>query len=188
MKEGLRTEMRIKLKSRADDGAEAYPFMPRGTRTLFGYLAFGGELSVAAILREAAARGIAVAAPRVAGKDLEFLQIDPDSGPFATGAFGIREPLPDARRIFPSEEAIRFPLAILVPGLAFDRGGGRLGRGAGFYDRFLARLLADYADRRAEITLIGVCRSLQIVERVEREPHDIPVDCLLTENGDILCV
>jgi 5-formyltetrahydrofolate cyclo-ligase len=82
---------------------------------------------------------------------------------------------------------VRFPVLILVPGLAFDRLGNRLGRGAGYYDRFLESFFASYPEKRDEITLAGVCHSFQIVERVPVAAHDIPVDCLLTENGCILC-
>lgn len=64
--------------------------------------------------------------------------------------------------------------AVIVPGLAFDRRGQRLGRGGGFYDRFLARL-------PATVRTIGVAFDLQRVDHVPTDPHDAPVQTLFTE-------
>lgn len=76
--------------------------------------------------------------------------------------------------------------AILVPGLAFDLRGGRLGRGGGFYDRYL-----DHLEPRGEAasrpTLIGVCFGVQLVERVPLEAHDHRVDRLVTESARLAC-
>jgi 5-formyltetrahydrofolate cyclo-ligase len=66
--------------------------------------------------------------------------------------------------------------AILVPGLAFTKTGQRLGRGGGFYDRYLASL-------PAQTIKIGVCFGLQIVETLPIEPHDQRVHAVVTENG-----
>lgn len=65
---------------------------------------------------------------------------------------------------------------VLVPGLAFDRRGRRLGRGAGYYDRFLARLTGP-------TQIIGVCFDEQIVDDVPVEPHDVRMHVLLTPSG-----
>lgn len=72
--------------------------------------------------------------------------------------------------------------AILVPGLAFDRRGGRLGRGGGFYDRYLERL----GSARAP-TLIGVCFEAQVTDRVPMESHDRTVDLVVTERSLLKC-
>jgi len=63
---------------------------------------------------------------------------------------------------------------VIVPGLAFDVHGHRLGRGGGFYDRFLARL-----GRRT--TLIGICCDQQIVDQVPLDDHDVPMDYVVTD-------
>ncbi len=70
--------------------------------------------------------------------------------------------------------------AVLVPGLGFDRSGARLGRGAGFYDRYLPGI-------RPETLVIGVCFEVQVVERVPTEGHDRLVDTLVTERGWTEC-
>lgn len=69
---------------------------------------------------------------------------------------------------------------VLVPGLAFDLAGRRLGRGGGFYDRFLAEL-------PAATTLVGVCFEAQLVDRVPTDPHDARVRMLITESGARTC-
>lgn len=69
------------------------------------------------------------------------------------------------------------PNLVLVPGLAFDLAGNRLGRGGGFYDRFLETLPLPRP------TLCGVCFSCQITPLIPHEPHDARVDFLLSEKG-----
>jgi 5-formyltetrahydrofolate cyclo-ligase len=61
---------------------------------------------------------------------------------------------------------------VLVPGVAFDPDGGRLGRGGGFYDRFLQHV-------SASCVTVGVCVAGQVVESVPREPHDVRVGSVL---------
>jgi|GEM_PF-149694 len=86
------------------------------------------------------------------------------------GPLGILEP--NSKRPFPLGKID----LILVPGLAFDPMGGRLGRGGGHYDRILSR--PDCVGKT-----IGVCYAAQLVGRVPREKHDLPVKALLTEKG-----
>lgn len=89
-----------------------------------------------------------------------------------SGAYGILEPetevpaLPDA------------PDLILVPGVAFDRHGGRLGFGVGYYDRFLASCRA---------VKVGLCYDFQLIDRIPCDTHDIPMDYILTEKECLNC-
>jgi 5-formyltetrahydrofolate cyclo-ligase len=80
------------------------------------------------------------------------------------GRFGVREP---QGPIYPDP-----PRVVLVPGLAFDFQGRRLGRGAGYYDRFLATL-------PSTIRKIGVCFSFQVLTDIPAEPHDQRVDAIV---------
>ncbi len=102
--------------------------------------------------------------PRVNGDDLDILPYSPaDTG---KGAFGIEEPMgSDCHDI----EEIDL---VVVPGVAFDRKGNRLGRGRGYYDRLLSQ---------ARCPLIGVAYSLQIAEELPAEPHDIKIPVVITE-------
>lgn len=94
-------------------------------------------------------------------------------GELIVGERGLLEPDPD--RAEPIGEEIDL---VLVPGLAFDRNGGRIGYGAGFYDRFLAGTPA---------VKVALAYSLQLIDAVPVEPHDVPVDRILTEEESIVC-
>ena len=67
---------------------------------------------------------------------------------------------------------------IIVPAVAYDRQGNRIGRGKGYYDRLLSRTKA---------LRIGVAYDFQLVDEIEAEPHDIPVDIVITETGTYIC-
>jgi 5-formyltetrahydrofolate cyclo-ligase len=86
---------------------------------------------------------------------------------FAIGAWGAKEPL--------GGTAAPAPDLVLVPGLAFDLAGARLGRGKGFYDRWLGANPA--------VKSLGVCFKCQILENLPAGPHDARVDAILTEDG-----
>ena len=89
------------------------------------------------------------------------------SGPLQPGKYGIPSPAADA--------AEKLPDTIVVPGVAFDRRGQRLGYGRGYYDRAL--------QARPEALRIGFCHSFQLVEKLDERPHDEPVDFIVTPDG-----
>ena len=130
-------------------------------RTVAVYSPLPGEVDLAAAcLRRPDLRWVY---PRIRGHDLTF-----HSGESLTpGPFGILEPAADAPEI-PVHEIDAF----LCPGLAFDRSGGRLGRGRGFYDRMLAKA-------RPDALKAGICFNSQIVPDTFPESHDIPMDAVL---------
>ncbi|WP_230531360.1 5-formyltetrahydrofolate cyclo-ligase [Microvirga roseola] len=84
------------------------------------------------------------------------------------GGFGVREPGPDAPEVFPR--------ALLVPLIAFDRRGGRVGYGKGHFDRAIAALEAQHP-----ILTIGLAYAVQEIEAVPVEDHDRPLDVIVTE-------
>ena len=94
----------------------------------------------------------------------------------SAGSFGILEPKPELRRLPIHQFSPEDLDAVLVPGLAFDRTGGRLGRGKGYYDRFFQKL-------PKKTLLIGLAFDEQVVERVPLEPHDRKIDLLVTPGG-----
>jgi len=191
----MKNDIRREMKSRLN--AVALPlYLPVGivdqvaqqSATIFTYLAHGGELDPSRCIAHSLTQGITIAVPRVEGQDLIFHQLLSETGPFDTGAFGIREPRNDSPQLFPeSEIPLSFPVLIMIPGLAFTAKGARLGRGKGFYDRFLASFLSAYPNRRQDIVLAGICHVFQILDSIPTENHDIGVDCLMTEKGCILC-
>lgn len=163
-------------------------------KTLFSFLSFPTEPDTAALNALALAQGLIVAVPKVHGADMGFYQIMSAEGPFTSGAYGIREPASDAPVIWHpgsgGEETavnrITYPLLIAVPGLAFTRDGRRLGRGGGYYDRFIAALRNQEGTQKA-VTLMGICPEDAVIPHIPTESHDARVDCLLTEKGYIIC-
>ena len=97
---------------------------------------------------------------------MQFARFDPKTT-LTRGTFGLEEPL-EPQRCEPS--------LILIPLVAFDRTGTRLGRGGGFYDRYLSE--------RPDVRAIGVAHGVQEHDaRLPREPHDVGLTEIVTENG-----
>ena len=140
--------------------------IPKGA-IVGGYHALPDEADPHLLFERLVETGFHVAFPRVAAKDqpLDFHRV-PDDGVLAPGAFGIHEPLPTWPRIMPA--------ILLVPLLAFDASGHRLGYGGGFYDRTLEKL---------DIPAIGIAYAGQEVASLPAEAHDRRLDMILTEQG-----
>lgn len=142
----------------------------RAASTLLAYAAFGSELDPASYL--ASFHGDVVALPRVEDHDMVAVAYR-EGDPLDPSSLGPMEPRGEAL----DPRAVD---AVLVPGVAFDAAGGRLGYGRGFYDRYFRRL-------RPGVPRIGVCYDLQVVERVPAGAWDLPVDLVVTE-GRVLRV
>jgi 5-formyltetrahydrofolate cyclo-ligase len=96
--------------------------------------------------------------------------------------YGIKEPDPiQCPQITPAEiETIKGFVICLVPGLAFDTQGNRLGRGAGYYDRWISSVRQNMLDNKRRILFLGFCFDEQIIESVPTDSWDQPMDGLLT--------
>lgn len=142
----------------------------RRARRILCYVAFDGEVETGPIIRQALKEGKQVAVPVVQkGKRLIAAQIsDPEKELKTKGPLGVHQPK-KIRRMNPKNLDL-----ILVPGIAFDRKGRRLGRGGGYFDRFLERL-------PKRIPTIGLAFRFQVVKKLPIESHDQPVDRVLTE-------
>ena len=90
-----------------------------------------------------------------------------------SGRFGILEPIELAKITYKSIDMV------LVPGVIFDKNGYRLGYGLGYYDRFLNKL--------PKAVKVGLCFDFQVMDKVPREEHDIPVDYIVTDKEIIEC-
>lgn len=108
--------------------------------------------------------------PRVRGRRLEWARVE-DWDALVPGPFGIPAPPPDA-----PAEILRADDAVLVPGLAFDARGWRLGRGGGFYDRA-------FPPGRSAPLLVGVAHAFQVLEAIPHDSRDRRVDAIVTERG-----
>ena len=133
------------------------------------YLALPHEMNLDALTAQLLRSRKIVCAPRLdaATGTLWFARL-PDLSAVTRGAFGVREPI--------SDQAIQ-PEIALVPGLAFDQCGNRLGMGGGWYDRVLAQIPVK----------IGVCFRGQIAGEVPVEAHDIPMNWLASDLGLLRC-
>ncbi len=152
------------------DRLESSPAYQRADMVL-GYVSKPEEVNTHGIITRALASGRSVLVPRVRNdKDLDWVRIESVDA-LRAGAFGILEPIGSAA----TDELSSMSVA-LVPGVAFDRAGYRLGWGKGFFDRFLARFPG---------TAIGLAFDCQFYETLPREPHDRAVDYVITETETI---
>jgi len=132
------------------------------------YASKGTEVETAAIDAHATAAGMRVAYPRIVAGDRKLAFHIVARAELVTAQFGLREPRPDAAAI-----ALDQIDAFVIPGIAFDRAGGRVGWGRGYYDATLTG-----APAALRIALAFEC---QLVDHIAREAHDMPVHHIITE-------
>jgi 5-formyltetrahydrofolate cyclo-ligase len=150
-----------------------------GYGALAGYAPIRNEIDATPFLKRRLAAGGRVYFPRVRGEhDLVFVPVD-GLEELSRGAFGVPEPAGEPAPIAQIE-------AFLVPGLAFDRHGRRLGFGGGFYDRALADALEAPPQARQTRAhaplLVGICYAWQVLDdEIPFEPHDISMDVIATD-------
>ena len=151
----------------------------RDGQWVFIYIPMGGEVDTRFIVARAYRDGKSVAIPRIEGEDLAFYFYDGRTENLLPNQFGILEPDPAWKLVDPSLPTGK-RLLVLAPGLAFDREGRRLGRGKGFYDRFLHRLRAAHpAGSRS--WAVGLAFAEQLVERVPVSDHDEILEGIVTD-------
>lgn len=140
--------------------SEAY----QNAKTIYGYLPYNQEVRTVPMLERALKDGKKVAVPKVYGEEMKFLYLD-DLNAVAKGYAGIPEPIAD-EPVAQDETAL-----VLMPGLAFDPQGHRIGYGGGFYDKFLAA--------EPNHPTLALCYEFQMLPKLDVEDHDIPVDTVL---------
>jgi len=170
--------MRVRLKTmtpeqRAAASARACALLEQQSAwkkadLIFFYAPLPGEMDIWPLLGDSIAAGKTVALPRFDEATQRYVacQIQDVATDLADGQYGIREPRGHCIAVPPN----RLDL-VLVPGVAFDLHGRRLGRGKGFYDQMLASVRG---------TTCGVAFDEQIVETIPVEPHDVHLNCILT--------
>lgn len=143
-----------------------------------GFSAVRGEIDPKEALARCESKGAVIVWPRTSSSSprLSFHRVTSDNQ-WCQGAFGIREPVPHSSWV--PVESID---AVLVPGLAFDTRGGRLGWGGGFYDE-----LAHAIPCRSRTLLVGVAHDFQVVDHCPVEPSDVFVDWVVTDQKVIRC-
>ncbi|MBY0014470.1 5-formyltetrahydrofolate cyclo-ligase [Paenibacillus typhae] len=154
-------------------------------KTLLAYVPFRSELDTRPLIAGAWAEGCKVLLPRVI-QATGMMSLHPVHSwkELVPGAFGILEPAADSAD---RQERLPRPDVIFVPGLAFDRRGGRLGYGRGYYDRLRATLDTEAAPQGKDPLWIGLAFGRQVVEEVPMDDHDAYMDLLITEEGVMDC-
>ncbi|MFW6253005.1 MAG: 5-formyltetrahydrofolate cyclo-ligase [bacterium] len=137
--------------------------LPVAGSTVFAFASMNAELNTWPLLEWLWLSGDAPALPLVRGRRMSFHRVS-GAGELRRGVFDIREPAAHLQQVSPERDSI-----ILVPGLAFTLSGTRLGRGGGYYDRFLS-------ERPAGARAVGVCFDFQIHESLPTAGHDADVD------------
>lgn len=141
----------------------------QGPVVVAGFWPMAEELDVRPLMTELAEQGCRLALPAVVGKGQPLAFRAWSFGdPLEPGVFGTLHPSPKSELVEPD--------ALIVPLLAVDEEGWRLGYGGGFYDRTLVRLRA-----KKSITAVGVAFDFQLVPNVPHGPDDQPLDWLLTD-------
>lgn len=133
-------------------------------KSVFVYLSFSSEATTDKLVEALLSAGVAVYAPRVEGKEMVAVPLDEDSD-FALSDYGVREPLGEAY-----EGEIE---AAIVPLLAVDPRGVRLGYGGGYYDKFFAK--------HPEIFKVGYGYEFQIVDELPEEETDVRLNAIVTD-------
>jgi 5-formyltetrahydrofolate cyclo-ligase len=184
-KAALRKEALARREGVSQDEAQAFAerlatigarlVAERKPASVSAFWSIGAEPSTFPLLEALQRQNVPTALPVIEGrgKPLTF-RLWQKGEPLAEAKWGIKEPLPQAEEVFP--DLLFMPLA------AFDKSGNRLGYGAGFYDRTLARLKS-----MKPITTIGIAFAIQEVARVPTGETDEKLDFVLTDRDWIIC-
>ena len=173
-KKALRAQIRAQKRAMTDtqiqkkSAALAQKFydspLYQAAKTIYGYLPYNQEVRTVPMLERALADGKQVAVPKVYGDEMRFIMLT-DLTAVESGYANIPEPIADG-------PVAQDPTAlVLMPGLAFDPQGNRMGYGGGFYDRFL--------EQEPNHPTLALCYDFQMLPHLETEAHDIPVDVVL---------
>ncbi|MBR1547255.1 MAG: 5-formyltetrahydrofolate cyclo-ligase [Prevotella sp.] len=156
------------------------PFASHTSLTILLYHALPDEVDTSLLIGELAAAGHHVLLPRVTGDTSMELRRYSSAADLQQGAYGIMEP---TGPLFTDYAAVDIAI---IPGMAFDLQGHRLGRGKGYYDRFLSSVSSQLstespqpAGDKSHIKKIGICHEWQVVGSVPALEHDVRMDALL---------
>jgi 5-formyltetrahydrofolate cyclo-ligase len=142
--------------------------------TIFAFVSFKSETDTHKIIKYAIHDGKTICVPRIKSKQkgIEIFKID-SFDQLEKGYFGILEPIESCLAVESKDIDL-----ILMPGVAFDRQGGRLGYGAGFYDRFLSKI-------NTSVDKIAVAYHFQVLDNIPMDEHDVRIDGIVTEEEAI---
>ncbi len=191
LKHKIRTEarrLRCELtgkKERSDKIAAAVRGLPEyiDAKTILFYVDAGSEVRTRSLIddvlrhdrRQGRRQGRRAVVPSCEGDELRLFWLE-DMAELAPGTLGIEEPLPRFRDLPEKSVGPAEIDLVLVPGVAFDPQGRRIGQGKGYYDRFLATL-------ESRSKLVALAYQCQIFSSIPTDPHDFPIDVVVTEDN-----
>ena len=158
------TEEQIVEKSRRLGELFCQSTLYCNAKTIYGYLPYNQEVRTVPMLEQALKDGKQVAVPKIYGDEMKFILME-DLTAVEKGYAGIPEPVAD------DPAGCDETALVLMPGLAFDPKGHRIGYGGGFYDKFLAK--------EPNHPTLALCYDFQMLQELETEEFDIPVDLVL---------
>jgi 5-formyltetrahydrofolate cyclo-ligase len=169
--------------------AEHFKTLPEYARAdiVLAFLSKRGEIRTDDLIHAARAAGKIVAVPRMEysseeGHFIVFIPLRDGYRAWPRDSFDIPAP-PEDEAALPDGKLFSASVIVATPGLAFDRRGHRLGRGRGYYDRFLARARANAGRLGGSVIACGLCYVSQLVDEVPCDENDSAVDLVVTEEG-----
>ncbi len=167
LRKAIREQKRAMTPAQIEEKSEALRVLfvssevYRSAKTIYGYLPYNQEVRTVPMLEQALRDGKRVAVPKCCGEEMRFIYMT-DLTRVEKGYAGIPEPIAD-EPVADDETAL-----VLMPGMAFDPQGHRIGYGGGFYDKFLAK--------EPNHPTVALCYDFQVLPYLETEEFDIPVD------------
>ena len=144
----------------------------KNSKIVMFYVSFINEVYTHEMIRNAL-KNKTVVIPKVVHKEIEPSIIIDFDNLISSGKFGILEPIEIMKVAYKNIDVV------LVPGIAFDQYGHRIGYGLGYYDKFLRKV--------PKATKIGLAFDLQVMDKIPKELHDVPVDFIITEERVLEC-
>lgn len=169
-RDALSTETRIEKSLAIADHAGDHLAIEPGM-VVSGFLPIRSEADIRPLMHRLRARGAVLTLPAILDRQTIAFREFAQGVPLIDTGFGTSGP--------PESAAILDPMLLLMPLSAFDAAGNRIGYGAGHYDRAIARL----HDKGLKPVLVGIAFDCQEVDSVPAEPHDVPLDAIVTESG-----
>ena len=142
------------------------------SKTAMFFVSFNREVNTHDMIKDSLTNKTVII-PKVVNKEIEPSVIIDLDNLIPSGKFGILEPIEIMKIAYKNIDLV------LVPGIAFDKEGHRIGYGFGYYDKFLKKV--------PKAVKIGLCFDFQVVDKVPREWHDVPVDLVVTDKEVLEC-
>lgn len=177
---------RDEIKSKSEKIEKELFSLPEFQRakTVMFYVSFRSEVETEKMTRNALKLKKKIVIPVVHGEKIVVSEIKNLKKELTKGSFGIKEPKKEFRRRVNQKEID----LVVVPGVVFDKRGGRLGYGRGYYDRFLrSKSIRSRMSRSRQCALIGLAFDLQIARKIPLVKRDMKVDKIVTESGIVDC-